>query len=97
VTTGHGVGWTFNRGPCPLCGCDGIAHVQKPRDSDEPPRLMSASDVARFLNVKIKWVYSNKHNLPPVYVTGKQLKWRRQDIEAWLEERRRDRPYLDVR
>lgn len=57
-------------------------------------RFLSASEVADWLGVAPKWVY--RHAGPdspdgiPHYRVGGHLRFRRSEIEAWLESRRRE-------
>ena len=52
--------------------------------------LMSTTEVARLLNVATStvrcWRYTNRG--PQAYQVGKHLRYRRSDVEAWVEEGR---------
>jgi predicted DNA-binding transcriptional regulator AlpA len=48
--------------------------------------LLTALDVARILSVRTKRVY--ELGIPAVRISEKSLRWRRTDLEAWLDQRR---------
>lgn len=50
--------------------------------------------VAQLANVPLRTVYAwrSKGYLPPAYRLGKHVRWRRSDIEAWLEAHRETEP-----
>lgn len=51
--------------------------------------LMSCDDVARFLQVPISWIYDNHREtgLPALRI-GRHLRFRREEIDQWLDERK---------
>jgi excisionase family DNA binding protein len=49
--------------------------------------LFNTNELAAYLNVPLSWIYNNKHLLPGFRV-GKELRYRRAEIEDWLELRR---------
>lgn len=51
--------------------------------------LMSATEVAEFLGISINTLYQLRYrgdSLPRGYRVGGRIKYRRADVEAWLEE-----------
>jgi excisionase family DNA binding protein len=52
--------------------------------------LWSTEELAQFLGVPLKTIYAWRHrNLgPPAYRLGKHLRFRREDVEAWLQQKR---------
>jgi excisionase family DNA binding protein len=48
---------------------------------------MTADDVAAFLQVPLATLYNwrSEHKGPPAFRVGKYLRYRRQAVEAWLE------------
>ena len=55
-----------------------------PEPTLEP--LLTAAQVARILSVRQKRVY--ELGIPAVRISEKSLRWRRTDLETWLEKRR---------
>jgi excisionase family DNA binding protein len=51
-------------------------------------RFLTPAEVAIYLGVKISWVYDNwrKRGLRGVKI-GQQLRFRRSDLDAWIEQR----------
>lgn len=49
--------------------------------------LLNIDQVAKMLSVKRSWIYSNADRLPTIRI-GRQLRWKRSDVEAWLDEHR---------
>lgn len=62
---------------------------------DRPPRLLSAQEVAEYLGVPITTIYTWRHRSqgPPGLRVGRHLRYRRRDVEAWIE-RQLDNPTL---
>ncbi|HZD23282.1 MAG TPA: helix-turn-helix domain-containing protein [Acidimicrobiia bacterium] len=58
----------------------------RPSD-DRPPRLLSAQEVADYLGVPITTIYNWRHRSqgPPGLRVGRHLRYRRRDVEAWIE------------
>jgi excisionase family DNA binding protein len=54
--------------------------------------LMTVKDVAAYLNTPQSWVYNNMHLLPAIKL-GREYRFRRSEIEAWLDEQR-ERPLI---
>jgi excisionase family DNA binding protein len=57
-------------------------------DSD-PPEMLSPQDLADFLRVPVTTVYDwrYKRKGPPASKVGRHVRYRRSDVEAWLDER----------
>lgn len=58
------------------------------RPSGSPlQRLLSAQEVADYLGVPITTVYTWRHRSqgPPGFRVGRHLRYRRRDVEAWIE------------
>jgi excisionase family DNA binding protein len=55
-------------------------------------RLLSAQEVAEYLNVPISTLYSWRYhgNGPPGLRVGKHLRYRRADIQAWVQDQIKD-------
>ena len=54
--------------------------------SEAPERLLTAAEVARWLNVKPKRVY--ELGVPAVRISERSLRWRPSEVARWIEERR---------
>jgi predicted DNA-binding transcriptional regulator AlpA len=50
-------------------------------------RLLDVDDLAEVWNVTRSWIYANADKLPTIRL-GKQLRWRRGDLDAWLDGER---------
>lgn len=52
-------------------------------------RLMSLSDLSDMLSVPVTTLYQWRHRGegPPGYRVGRHVRYRRSDVEAWLETR----------
>jgi excisionase family DNA binding protein len=50
--------------------------------------LMSTQDLASFLQVPLATVYAWRHKRkgPPGILVGRYVRYRRSDVEAWLDE-----------
>ena len=69
---------------------------QQPLPFDDSPgpvghseRLLSAQDLADYLEVPVKTIYAWRHRNtgPRGFRVGKHLRFRWRDIEAWLADR----------
>lgn len=49
--------------------------------------LLNTAGLSNYLNVPMSWIYNNKHLLPGFRV-GKEMRYRRSEIDQWLETRR---------
>ncbi len=52
------------------------------------PELMSAADLADFLQLPLHSIYQQRHrggDLPPAVKIGKHLRYRKADVVAWLD------------
>lgn len=47
--------------------------------------LMKPQDVAKILQVAVSWVYQNQHSIPGRMKIGKYLRFKRAEIEKWLD------------
>lgn len=56
-----------------------------------PPELMTSAEAADYLGRPISWIYTNKHMLPRFRV-GHELRFRRSELDAWLEAHREGDP-----
>jgi predicted DNA-binding transcriptional regulator AlpA len=63
-----------------------LAPAPESTGADMPEPLLTAAQVARILAVRPKRVY--ELGIPAVRISVKALRWRRSDLEAWLEQRR---------
>jgi len=51
--------------------------------------LMTPEHLAEYLGVTSRWVYNNHQKLGiPAFHIGRTLRFRRSDIDAWLDMRR---------
>jgi len=59
----------------------------------ERDRLMTLQDVAEYLQVKERTIYqwAQKGDIP-AFKLGNVWRFKRQDIDLWIEERKRDTP-----
>lgn len=58
--------------------------------NDQNATLMTLEELAEFLGVTPRWIYDNhKAQGIPAFQIGRTLRFRRADIDAWLETRRR--------
>ena len=71
-------------------------HDQQPLPFDETPgpprhgeRLLSAQDLADYLEVPVKTIYAWRHRNtgPRGFRVGKHLRFRWRDVESWMAER----------
>lgn len=54
----------------------------------DPLQLLTVEDVARLFGVTKSWVYhAQKSGLPSVKLAHKQLRFRRADLQKWLDDR----------
>ena len=55
----------------------------------EPSLLLNQGELAVLLGVNVRTLQRMRHagELPPTVPVGKRLRWRRGDVETWLEER----------
>lgn len=68
---------------------------RRPRSSQgsppSPEPLLDVPSLASFLGVSPKTVYrwqEHSEGPPAIRLGGRLLRWRREDVDAWLEERR---------
>ena len=54
------------------------------------PRLMTALEVARFLGMRVDWVYAQaRAGRIPTVELGRYRRFRREAIEAWVRQQER--------
>ncbi len=55
-----------------------------------PDRLMSPNDLAGYLGVPVKSIYRWREHRegPPGFRVGRHVRFRRQDVEDWLDQQR---------
>ncbi|MCK9878253.1 helix-turn-helix domain-containing protein [Frankia sp. Ag45/Mut15] len=60
--------------------------------ADGPRRLWKIDDLAEYLGVSVDTIYKWRTNRygPKAARIGKHLRWRPEDVEAWLDEHRDD-------
>ena len=73
-----------------------LKEIQKERMtmSDEiQDRLMTLADVANYLQIKERTIYqwAQQGNIPS-FKLGNVWRFKREDIDLWIEERKRDTP-----
>jgi excisionase family DNA binding protein len=56
----------------------------------ENDRLMTVEDLAEYLGLPIATIYKQRSEGtgPPGYRVGKFVRWRRSEVDAWLETKR---------
>lgn len=54
------------------------------REGQEPETLLTVDDLGRRLQKPNSWIYNNIGVLPSIRV-GRQLRFRAQAVEAWLD------------
>jgi excisionase family DNA binding protein len=52
--------------------------------------LMTAKALAEYLGTPVNWVYDNQHQIPG-FRLGREFRFRRTEIDSWLEEQRLNR------
>jgi excisionase family DNA binding protein len=58
--------------------------------NDPNSTLITLDELAEFLGVTPRWIYDNhKAQGIPAFQIGRALRFRRADIDGWLETRRR--------
>lgn len=59
-------------------------------DSDPDDRFVTIKELAEYLKVLVKTLYRWRHvgYGPPAHVIGGQLRYRRSEVESWLDESR---------
>ena len=58
--------------------------------NDQNTTLMTLDELAEFLGVTPRWIYDNHQGQGiPAFQIGRTLRFRRSDIDGWLETRRR--------
>lgn len=60
---------------------------------NEFERLMTVNDLAEYLPAKKSWIYDNAHEIPHVRV-GREYRFRRAEVDAWLEVSRGGTPLV---
>lgn len=57
-------------------------------------RMLGPEDVAAMLDVPVRTVYAWRHRGtgPPGYRVGRHVRYRREDVEAWLDGQRDGEP-----
>ena len=58
------------------------------QDHDELEPLLTAQDVAKLLNVRLKRVYELSVRELAIVLGPGTLRWRRREVLQWLEQRR---------
>lgn len=54
-----------------------------------PATLMTPEELAEYLGMTPRWIFRNHQTLGiPAFQIGRTLRFRREDVEAWLETRR---------
>lgn len=62
---------------------------------NEADGLLTVEELAGYLGVSVSTIYNRRYrgdDLPPSYRIGKAVRYRRRDVEAWLEEQADERP-----
>lgn len=64
--------------------------IQATTQTPIPDRLLTAREAAEFLQVPLRTLYSWRveGTAPPAYRLGKHLRFRRGDLDAWVDARR---------
>jgi excisionase family DNA binding protein len=58
-------------------------------DPTQPPRLLTVQELAEILQVPVKTIYTWRYRGegPPGVVVGRHLRFRADDVVAWLDDR----------
>ena len=56
----------------------------------ETERLLRPDEVAAFLGIPLRTIYRwrSRHEGPPSYHVGRHVRYRLEDVQRWLDERR---------
>lgn len=51
--------------------------------------LWGIEELAAYIGKSVRAIYSLRHrgDCPPAILIGKTIKWRRSDVEAWIESK----------
>ncbi len=62
--------------------------VAQTTTSQHPGRLLTTEETAELLGISKSSLYSLRYggNAPPAVKVGGRLRWRRADVDAWMEE-----------
>jgi len=55
----------------------------------QPSEFMTVEGVSQYLNIKRSTIYSKIHQIPH-YKVGKLLRFRKSDIDLWMEGKRKE-------
>jgi len=74
----------------PRSGATAAAHGVDTRRSAALPAMVGVRDLAEWLGINRSTVHRlhNRGELPPAYKLGGVYRWRRHEIEEWLEKNR---------
>jgi excisionase family DNA binding protein len=55
-------------------------------------RMMTVEDLAEYLRLPVATIYKQRSEGtgPPGFRIGKYVRWRRSEVDAWLDESKRD-------
>ena len=59
-------------------------------------RFLTIEEVSAYLGIKIKTLYAKLAGIPH-YKVGRLVRFRRQDIDVWMESQRRDVRSIDAK
>ncbi len=56
---------------------------------ESPDRLLTVEDLAEYLGVPVATLYAWRYRRqgPPGFRVGRHVRFRRSDVEAWIEDR----------
>jgi len=62
--------------------------MTEPTPADMPEPMMTPEDLAAFLGVPKATLYRWRHHGdgPPAYKFGRHIRWRRSEVDQWLEQ-----------
>jgi len=66
-----------------------VAESTSVRATEDPGRLMTLNEIADLLGIPVATLYRWRHRGegPPGYRIGRQVRFRRAAVEAWIESR----------
>ncbi|HJK93264.1 MAG TPA: helix-turn-helix domain-containing protein [Polyangiaceae bacterium LLY-WYZ-15_(1-7)] len=65
-----------------------VAVARRERPAEEPARILTTADVARMVGVRPDTVQKwHRRQGLPAFRVGRRLRFRRREVEAWLERR----------
>ena len=65
---------------------------------EDVSRVLKEADAARYIGMSISWLRQSRvtgnQDAPPFVKIGRSVRYLREDLDAWLEQRRRGSTYV---